>query len=243
MSARNRSQDVNPEQDLKEVEKLLSQGRLDEVLGALDPQDVAGTIKRVPAAAVRLLASLLTIPDVDKKIEGLDPGQRKLAVQLLESAKRHKGKEFADALTRELPQNEEVRDQLGITLRPPEEREQEGRIENAWNVVEVRPQLMLDSGRVYCMIAFWRDKELVFRSDVELHSVFWAARAFVQAARQALNVLSKHSYAEGARVDSKKCIEELETISKLSDEATALLKNLTPKNQHTATTKRRRKRT
>lgn len=210
------TENVSPEADLAFVRHLYDTGELPKCFEHLDHRDVKKTLQVVPHEILRLLVALLPVPDIDEKLSQLEEPEREPAVAAVQLARQHHGMEFLEAITKAGAEDPSIWKMLGIDVRPQEGREE--KTENSWTMVEVRPELMLQSRRLYCMVAFWRDKELVFRSDVELDDVFWASRAFLQAAKQTLEALQKNAPGVNARTNLAKCRRELQAIQTLSQE-------------------------
>jgi hypothetical protein len=212
--------------DLRVVKRLVEQDKLDDVMRKLDAKDIPGSLRKVPVEVVRLAMTLLSVSDVDKKIEDVDPEQQVPAKALLASARGNKIEPFIARLRKSITGDAKVRQALGldITAIPKLQEATEAKINNTINRVLVTPQLMLKSTRVYMEVAFFRNDQVLLRTEMELDDILSLGASLLGAVQECLKLLSKNAPGVSPKIEVERCEYHLGALRKSIRKLPALLK-------------------
>ncbi len=225
------SNEVTATDDIKKAVELQKQGKLADLVAKLNPEDVRGTLNEVPAEVVRLTAALLSATDVDGALREYSGAGRRTLDALLQSSRKYKGEEFIKALIKEW--DDDIRERLGgVDIVSRDRATKADKTENAWTSLEIRPELMLRTSRLYCMVAFFRDEDLLFRSDIEIDDLLWTARAFLQAANQTLVYANRNASGTKVHINLARCQGQLKEIRRLVREIPPSLTEITPQDAY-----------
>jgi|GEM_PF-3009638 len=217
--------------DIKKVVELQKQGKLVDLVAKLNPEDIRGTLNEVPAEVVRLTVALLSATDVDRALREYSGDRRRTLGVLLQSSRKYKGEEFVKALIKEW--DDDIRERLGgVDIASGDRATRADKTENPWTSLEIRPELMLRTSKLYCMVAFFRDEELLFRSDIEIDDLLWTARAFLQAANQTLVYANRNASGTKVNIDLPRCQGQLKEIRRLVREIPPSLREIIPQDAH-----------
>jgi len=202
--------------DLRVVKRLSAQGKLDGLMQQLDAKDIPGSLRRVPVEVVRLAMVLLSVSDVEKKIEDVDSGQRGPAKDLLASARENKIEPFIEQLKRAATGDYKVRQALGldITAFPKTQGAIEAKINNTINRVGFTSQLMLKSSRVYIEVAFLQEDEVLLRTEMELDGILMLGSSLLGAVHDCLEMLSKNAPGVSPQIEFERCEHYLGELRK-----------------------------
>lgn len=238
---RKAAQPSSPKGDLQKVRDLFAAGKLDECVARLDPDHVRESMKQVPMGVVRLLSALLQTEGVDKGVESLSQGEREPVKALLRSAREHQGVEFIQALSEVVEGDSQLAESIGLQIRDPKAVNLEKRVENRITRLTHRPVLMLKSRRLYTVVNFFRDEEIIFRSDMELDDLILLARNLLDVATDCLANAQLNVPRVKLNLNAKACQTSIKDIRKFSREIGACLEQRAPK-KNTARPKSVRKR-
>lgn len=223
------AQPSSSKRDLQKVRELVAAGKLDACIAKLDPDHIKQSMKQVPAGIVRLLTALLRMESVDKAVETLTRDEREPAKALLRSAREHQGVQFIEALTEAAKGDSSLAKSIGLKDLDPRTENLEKRIENRITNVTHRPILMLQSRQVYATVNFFRDDEIIFRSDMELDALIGLARSFLSAATNCLASAQLNAPRVKLNLNAEACQTHIKDIRKLSREIAAHFEEGEPK--------------
>lgn len=231
--------------DLKKAEKAIRLGKLDAYMEKLDSNDVLGSLQRVPKEITRLLLALLSISDIESKLEDVEASQRKPVQALLDSARKHDIARFVEKLRRILGEDSKARKALGldITAIPKETDATAAKIDNTISRVVATPQFMLKSRRVYAEVAFLQDEELLLRSELELDDLLGMAAQLVQIAGSTLTCLKDSMGKASPNIHHDRCEHHMGNLRKTMRRVSSLLSEFSNEKPGNRAQKRPRKTT
>ncbi len=226
--SKNARQEVSAEADLEKVSDLIAQGQLDEAMSGLDPADVPGTLDRVPAELVRLVASLHLAEKLSDVVPYLSKEHANLVRELAAASKKRAGSAFVKALLEAMKADPDIRRRVGV----------ESFVRSAWPITEVEaktyntiteinavPQVMLNSARVYVDLSFLQRGDLLWRCKLEIDELLSVGSYLLTNASEILERLSQKEDIE-ARVRHDECRTALRRASKAAREAQRHLREL-----------------
>lgn len=214
--------------DFKKIKSLVEKGKLDDVLSKLDPNDIAGSIRTVPKEIIRLMSHLLVnIEDVDTKVKVLKADQRIPIESLLESARKHRGEEFAKEFFKQAIKDETIRRNFGLSFAKVKD-PLEAKIDNTVTNVITVSELMLKSKRLYTEICLMQNDDLLFRCNAQMDELLLIVNRIINGAKCTLDWSQKNAkgvkpnidvelsrqYLDGIDADSKYVRKALDRFAK-----------------------------
>jgi hypothetical protein len=227
---KNDTEEISAEKDQEFVRNLLKQQKLAPELAKLDPNDLHGSIQRVPVEMVRFLW-VLTQSEISKEqLAEFAAEDRELIESLQLSLKNHENaRTFFGLLGPKLEKDAKIQEVLGISglQSSSEKNERQGKLQNTITSITGTPQLMLKANTVYCEIGFWRGEELLLSSKFEFVALLAASRSLLTHARETLSLATNiPSATESIKV--KPCQDELKTLKDLFADLEKGLSDLRP---------------
>ncbi len=210
--AKKKTKESSSVTDFKKVKSLVEKDKLDEVLSKIDPNDINGTIRRVPKEVIRFMSHVLVnVKDVDTKVKTLKADQRIPIESLLESARKHRGKEFAEAFIKKAAQDEEIRRNFGLSFTAVKD-PLEAKIDNTVNRVITASELMLKSKRLYTEISFMQNDDLLFRVNAEIDESLLMVDRIIDGVKCTFDSLQKNAKGVKPTLDVELCLKYLDSI-------------------------------
>ncbi len=223
------TQPPSSKRDLQKVRELHVAGKLDECVARLDPDHVSESMKKVPAGVVRLLTSLLQLKSVDKRVDSLTRDEREPAKALLRSAREHQGVQFVEALLKAAKEDSQLAESIGLKFADQKAEDREKLIENRITQLTHRPILMLQSRRLYAAVDFFRDDEIIFKSDMELDHLIGLAADLLDVAKNCLAFAQINAPKVELNLNAQACQTGIKHIRKSSREIRACFEEGGPK--------------
>lgn len=198
--------------DFKKVKSLAGKGKLDEVLSKLDPNDIPGSIRRVPKEIIRFMSHLLLrIENVDNQTKTLKAEHRIPIELLLESARKHRGEEFAKSFYEKLGTDEKIRKEFGFEFRKAKD-SLEAKLDNSITEIKTVSQLMLKTKRLYTELAFMQNDSLLLRINCEIDELLMISSQILYGAKCSLDLLKKNAKRVNPEIYFELCRKQLDEI-------------------------------
>jgi hypothetical protein len=217
--------------DLKTLNGLIDKGKLGDAVGNLKASDVLGSLKRSSPAVVRLLLGLRPIPNIEARLEEVDPAQREPARALLAAAKGSEIAQFLEKVDTAIAEDGDVRRILGfdITDVPKKVASAEAKIRSTVTGFAATPQLMLRSKRLYVEVAYLQGDSLLFRSNEEIDDVLQMGCSLVESAAGAFDCLEKNAKMVSPQIEFERCYHHLKSLRSAILKTEKSLKRLQPR--------------
>jgi hypothetical protein len=204
-------EDTLVQKDFRTIKTLVDKGKLDEVLSKIDPDNIPVTVKKVPKEVIRFMSHILNVENIDSRVKTLKADERIPIEYLLESARSHSGKEFAEAFLRDLAKDESLRREFGIDVQKVKD-PLAAKIDNTINQIVTSPLLLLKSKRVNAELSFMQNDELLLRVNAELDESLLLAAMIINGASGTLQCLEENVKGVKPNINIDLCKKHLDSI-------------------------------
>jgi len=223
--------------DLEKVKEIWEKGKLDEILSNLNPNDVKGTLKRVPKQIIRLMSALLVIKEPEKQVSTLKKEERMPVEALIKTARKNKGEEFTKRFIELATENQDIRREFKLSFRKFKD-PLEAKIDNSVSNVYTTSQLMLKSNRLYTEVCFLWNEEIRFRFNPELDELLNIVVQMMAGARNTLYYFLNNTKEKTSRTNIDSCKDFL---SEIDNHRQSILKLINQVDTGRKTPKRRKR--